>query len=143
MKPSSLSMDDLYVPVTESGCWLWLGACSGRYGSYKHQYAHRLFYEREHGPVPEGCEIDHLCAVPCCVNPSHLEAVSHAVNILRGRRCSTWKSCDTKCKHGHDLSNPSAYYRSAISDKVFCKECQRGSVRRYRQRKVEALCLTK
>jgi len=30
-------------------------------------------------------EIDHLCGNPACVNPDHLEAVSHAENVRRGR----------------------------------------------------------
>lgn len=30
-------------------------------------------------------EIDHLCAVRTCVNPSHMEPVAEAVNVRRGR----------------------------------------------------------
>ena len=38
-----------------------------------------------YGPVPEGMQLDHLCRVPGCVNPDHLEPVSAAENVRRGR----------------------------------------------------------
>lgn len=41
-------------------------------------------YEQVVGPIPAGMTIDHLCRVRACMRPSHLEAVSHAVNIHRG-----------------------------------------------------------
>jgi hypothetical protein len=50
--------------------------------------AHVFFYERIHGPVPEGLELDHLCEVPLCINPNHLEAVTHTINM---RRCKIIK----------------------------------------------------
>lgn len=36
--------------------------------------------------MPEGLELDHLCRVRCCCNPSHLEPVTRAENIRRGLR---------------------------------------------------------
>lgn len=45
--------------------------------------AHILYYRKYKGDIPEGCEIDHLCRNTSCVNPDHLEAVSHAINIQR------------------------------------------------------------
>jgi len=45
--------------------------------------AHRIYYERAHGAIPEGFELDHLCRVRHCVNPAHLEPVSHAENMRR------------------------------------------------------------
>lgn len=47
-------------------------------------YAHRLSYELFVGPIPDGYELDHLCRNRGCVNPAHLEAVTHRVNVLRG-----------------------------------------------------------
>ena len=47
--------------------------------------AHRLYYERQHhGPIPPDRQLDHLCRVPACVNPDHLEPVTAAENIRRG-----------------------------------------------------------
>ena len=45
--------------------------------------AHRIAYMRINGPIPEGLVIDHLCGVRNCVNPEHLEAVSHTINVRR------------------------------------------------------------
>lgn len=76
------------VKKQPSGCWLWTGALSVGYGvigvGTKLVKAHRLSYEWQHGPIPRGLTLDHLCRVPACVNPQHLEPVSHKENILRG-----------------------------------------------------------
>jgi len=48
-------------------------------------YAHRLIYEATHGPVPRRKELDHLCRVKACVRPSHVEVVTHAENVRRGK----------------------------------------------------------
>lgn len=46
--------------------------------------AHRFAYECVNGvTVPKGEDVDHLCGVKLCVNPEHLEAVTHRENIIR------------------------------------------------------------
>lgn len=91
------------MPVTECGCWFWLGSLNANgYGRFaangKNRHAHRFSYETLVGPIPHGLHLDHLCRVPCCVNPEHLEPVTNAENVLRG-----WKARGkyTHCKHGH------------------------------------------
>ena len=46
-------------------------------------YAHRFAYEQAKGAIPDGLEIDHLCRNRRCVNPDHLEAVTHQENQRR------------------------------------------------------------
>ena len=47
------------------------------------------------GPIPEGLELDHLCKNGKCVNPAHLEPVTHAENIRRSRLAKlTWNDVD-------------------------------------------------
>lgn len=73
----------------EEGCWLWLGSFSGKYAkgydprTQKSEWAHRLYYEFWHGPIPEGLEVDHKCENTKCVNPEHLEAVTEEENRRR------------------------------------------------------------
>jgi hypothetical protein len=73
----------------ENGCWIWQGR-KDRLGYCRLwvdgalRLAHRHVYERERGPIPAGLDLDHLCRVPSCVNPAHLEPVTHAENVRRG-----------------------------------------------------------
>lgn len=74
----------------ETACWVWQRAANDQgYGQVfvngSIKYAHRFFYERAFGAVPEGLELDHCCRVTLCVNPAHLEPVSHRENMRRGR----------------------------------------------------------
>jgi hypothetical protein len=79
-----------YTVDPDTGCWLWQGDRSPKgYGSIKTPSGqrlgvHRYFYELYRGPIPDGLEIDHLCRRRNCVNPEHMEAVTHLVNIRRG-----------------------------------------------------------
>lgn len=76
-------------------CWLWTDATrpepwSSRYGTLwvvdRLVGAHRFSYELLVGPIPDGLVIDHLCRIPRCVNPSHLEPVTAAENARRAAR---------------------------------------------------------
>lgn len=80
-----------YVVDPSSGCWKWILALSDTgYGvlwdGERLQPAHRYFYTKYKGQIPEGKDIDHLCRNRGCVKPEHLEAVSRAVNARRGSR---------------------------------------------------------
>jgi hypothetical protein len=70
-------------------CWLWrLAKFTSGYGALgiggRMRPAHRAYYEDRFGPIPDGLRLDHLCRVRCCVNPQHLEPVTHAENCRRG-----------------------------------------------------------
>jgi hypothetical protein len=90
------------------GCWYWrghiipLGYGQFGIGNRKLVRAHRYAYEQLIGPIPDGLELDHLCGVRHCVNPSHLEPVTHAENMRRSRK--------THCKRGHELAGDNLYF---------------------------------
>jgi hypothetical protein len=71
-------------------CWIWQQFThKNGYGQVhfegRQQGAHRMFYTKFRGEIPPGFEVDHLCFVPSCVNPEHLEAVTPQVNKQRQR----------------------------------------------------------
>ena len=76
-----------FIPVPESGCWLWAGASDlDGYGFIKRKdgkqlRAHRVAYEHFNGEIPEGYYVLHKCDVPCCVNPNHLWVGTNQENM--------------------------------------------------------------
>lgn len=108
-------------------CWLFTRSL-GRDGYGKiaiqgrHHKAHRVSYEWEYGPIPEGLEPDHLCRVHACVRPSHLEAVTHRENTLRGIAPAAVHARKTHCPQGHayDHENTSRYHGGRR-----CRRCHR------------------
>lgn len=119
----------LIIPFVE--CWLWIGAIAGRrgqeYGKFHEKSkgvpAHRWLYERTIGKVAEGLELDHLCRQRLCVRPSHMEPVTHTINVQRGnsptaiakrRRLATGV-----CSRGHSVAEYWNESRSA------CRRCIR------------------
>jgi hypothetical protein len=91
-------------------CWLWTAYKTPEgYGQFWHERrnegAHRYAYESLVGGIPDGYELDHLCRVPNCVNPDHLEPVTHRENLLRGpTTISNRLRRRTHCRYGHEYT---------------------------------------
>ncbi len=116
---------NLYIPVPESGCWLWIGNTNEKgYGHFKFNEktvkAHRYAYEHKKGKIPDGLELDHLCRVRCCINPSHLEAVTHKVNVQRGETGKYARS--DLCLRGHSLFGDNLYIVPSTGKRQ-CRAC--------------------
>ncbi len=121
-------------------CWLWRPR-SGR-GGYAYFFrgphlglglAHRWIYGQVVGPIPEGLTLDHLCRVRNCVNPAHLEPVTHEVNVRRGESPSTVTARTGVCQRGHAMT-PDNVYVSPSDGARACRECRNLSNRARRQR---------
>lgn len=146
----------------QSGCWLWAAATDpqgyGRFsrerrgGTQRNTNEHRFSYQLFVGPIPEGLELDHLChnrdtgcpGNEClhrrCVNPAHLEPVTHAENCRRGRSPFPLVIRREQCIRGHLFDEGNTYVRT--DGRRACRECNRESVRRYQARKKELRQLT-
>lgn len=124
---------------SDHGCWLWTAAiANGGYSSFywrkRRWTAHRLSYAEAYGPIPPGLEVDHLCRVRHCVNPSHLEAVTSRENVLRGISPAADAARRTACSHGHSLTDPENVYPPVPSRPRArnCKTCARDRARAQR-----------
>lgn len=120
-----------------SGCWHWVGtrAFTGYSGPYAQwnlrathgsRRVHCIAYEHFVGPIQPGLELDHLCRVTYCVNPAHLEAVTHHENM---RRAHFQASQRTACPRGHHYDMVTNGGRSR-----WCRRCHNFAMRQYRER---------
>lgn len=146
-------IEEKISPEPNSGCWLWTGAVNPAGYAKIHvksgtAYAHRILYGQKFGPVPYGLELDHLCRVRCCVNPDHLEPVTHRENVHRGVGPAVQKMQQTRCIHGHELSFK--YDKKYLRNFRFCKTChrvderiraQRENVKAYRKKYLALYCV--
>jgi hypothetical protein len=76
-------------------------------------------------------ELDHLCRHRGCVNPAHLEAVTHAENMARGAY-----ALKTHCAHGHEFNDENTY--RPLTGGRECRVCRANRSRAYRARKAVA-----
>ena len=139
------------IQVTESGCWEWQGTRlqKSEYGVIRYkqttELVHRLLYawtveklpKRKRGKPLNGTkELDHLhCSNKHCVNPVHLELVSHSDNSLRSDSPSAINSRKTHCNRGHLLPQVRTEQRGGNLGTRRCVPCRRMMAnRRYRNR---------
>jgi hypothetical protein len=125
-----VSLEAKYIPEPNSGCWIWTAALNrSGYGQFRltgqrgTSSAHRVVYEAERGPIPNGMTLDHLCRNRCCVNPDHLEPVTHRENVLRSPlTLASINAGKTHCQHGHEFTAENTYTRPRGR---MCRECHR------------------
>lgn len=124
LNPDAMTSFSRFVERNENGCWLWLGAIMPNgYSTFRGGYGHRFAFESFRFPIPEGLEPDHLCRVRHCVNPFHLEVVTHRENCLRGFGVSGINARKTHCPAGHPYDSENTHYTPSGGRK--CRICQR------------------
>jgi hypothetical protein len=106
----------------ENGCWIWQASKRNGYGQIRVEgrghYAHRLSFETFVAEIPVGLELDHLCRVPACINPWHLEPVTPKVNNNRG----DGNGRKTHCPEGHAYDDENTYH---YAGRRYCRKCNR------------------
>lgn len=130
--------------IAERGCWEWVGTTNldgyGRmYVAGRLKQAHREMYERVNGPITTGLTLDHLCRNRVCINPDHLEAVPHRVNVLRGNGWAGKHARQTHCSQGHPLSGDNLVAAESLRGSRRCRICWNDKCRSYMRRKRAAL----
>lgn len=136
------------VDRVDGACWEWTaGKTSAGYGIFQARgfspipvYAHRRVYELLVGPIPDGLQLDHLCRNRWCVNPAHLEPVTHVENVKRGIGGQNMRD-KTHCPAGHAYS-ASNILRTRKGGRD-CRACHnRRSNERYHRLKAARSCPT-
>ena len=101
----------------DNGCWVWnRKLTTAGYGRTMYEkksvYAHRLAYVAFKGTIPKGLFLDHKCRNTACVNPDHLDPVTHTENVQRGLRGAlNPQRLATHCKHGHEFTEKNTYWK--------------------------------
>ena len=138
------------IEVQSNGCWHWMGHITKKgygkiilYGS-TNALVHRVSYEVNVGPIPEGKQIDHKCHKPAecdggntclhrrCINPDHLEPATNAENCSKERSSSRqdeallYMRSKTECQRGHPFDEQNTYWRNGNRA---CRICKRASSR--------------
>jgi hypothetical protein len=131
-------LERLSLPEPMSGCYIWLGKI-GVHGYADMSYriapgkrvtrrAAKVAWELAHAEeFPADLELDHLCHCRWCVNPDHLEAVTHSLNIRR-RRPFDHRTYGGYCKNGHLLTPDNRCTNGA------CKVCSQARQKEWRKR---------
>jgi hypothetical protein len=117
--------------TVSDGCWEWTGA--QRFAGYgtlkvngKSMLAHRYAWYWYYGEmVPNDMVVDHLCRNTLCVNPTHLEVVTHAENIKRGLKGDLFPG---HCPAGHDYTPENTLINRKGSP--VCRTCKRSRERK-------------
>ena len=118
--------------VLANGCWQWIGTIHrksgygylglhGADGRWTTTTAHRVSYYLAHGRWP--LTTDHLCRNHACVNPDHLESVSHRTNCMRGISPTVALHRRGVCARGHPAKTE-AFIRKE-GRVAYCRACVR------------------
>jgi hypothetical protein len=126
--------------IKTDSCWLWQGyrhKVTG-YGQIqingRPELVHILSYKLAGRNIPNGMELDHLCRNRICVNPDHLEPVTHRDNVLRGINACAKNARVIHCPKGHPYDLLNTYHRPDGGRD--CKICQKERSRIYKSKGV-------
>lgn len=124
----------MFEPNT--GCWLWNGPWNhAGYGSFKlhnsNVRSHKISFIHFKGLVRPGLSVAHKCHTRCCVNPDHLESISHKQNCIDRNKRKIY------CNKGHLFTDENKKPQNK-GKSYCCRICANEANRLYRlQRKAD------
>lgn len=129
----------------KTNCWEWIGTILNngypqfilKYskGIYKKLLPYRISYLLYKGDLKEELELDHLCRNPICVNPEHLEQVTHGKNVNRGIGWGGINSRKTHCPQGHPYSGENLLIEK--NNRRRCKICKKIKDAKYHKKRLK------
>lgn len=121
------------IPEPNTGCWLWFGATIKSAGSEygvlgrsprereslggSSDLAHRKSYEFYKGSIPIELEVDHKCSNTLCINPEHLQVVTHGENMRLGHE----RRYGNNCRRGHAFTPENTWTEK--TGQKHCRKC--------------------
>lgn len=98
-------MFERYYNVASNGCWnSAMALMPSGYSLIKINgrmvLLHVFMWEQENGIKPYKMTLDHKCRNRKCCNPNHLELVTNAVNVRRGRSTTMTQEIVDKIRNG-------------------------------------------
>lgn len=122
-----------YTPVTESGCWLWIGSVSSSgYGGFRYNKkmvsAHRASWMLHNGEISADMLVCHKCDTPLCVNPDHLFLGTQKDNMQdKLEKSRDYNGSDKRyyrrCKRGHEFTPENTIRNGVNTGKRTCRIC--------------------
>jgi hypothetical protein len=124
------------------GCWNFIKGRKNKFGHCEFHFngksypAHRVSYEFfTRDIIPLDYAIDHLCKNPSCVNPAHLEPVTHSENSRRGNGISSIHRRKDCCVRGHKFTPENTRLRRSRVDGSMtwriCRKCTGDYMKEY------------
>lgn len=91
--------------------------------------AHRVAWELRNGPIPPGMLVHHVCRMPSCCDPEHLELVTARAHTHHHRAAEV-------CVNGHLYDQDNTHY---VRGQKVCRVCRADAAQRYRDRNRDAI----
>jgi len=120
-------INKILMPLDKDKCWQWKGSftksgyATFNLGSGITSRVHKILYELTVKKVSDKLELNHLCCNKGCINPNHLEEITHQENQLKGGSLLTQQGF---CKNGHKRTLGNTYFRPDKTS-TECKECNK------------------